>query len=51
MFKLRINTFFLILLVLLVFVSCNNRANRLVDKVLQVYEINLDKALKEKERE
>ena len=45
-----LNMFFLILSVLLVYlVLCNKRVKSLVDKTLQVCEIKLDKALKQKE--
>ncbi len=45
-----VNMFFLILSVLLVYTAFNKRVNMLVDKTLQVYEMKLDKALKEKEQ-
>lgn len=45
-----VNMFFVILSVLLVYVAFNKRVNMLVDKTLQVYEMKLDKALKEKEQ-
>lgn len=45
-----VNMFFLILSVLLVYAAFNKRVNMLVDKTLQVYEMKLDKALKEKEQ-
>ncbi len=45
-----LNMFFLILSVILVYLVFNKRVNRLVDKTLQVYEIKLDKVLKEKEQ-
>ncbi len=45
-----VNIFFLILSVLLIYAVFNKRVNRLVDKTLQVYEIKLDKVLKEKEQ-
>lgn len=45
-----VNMFFLILSVLVVYAVFNKRLNRLVDKTLQVYEMKLDKALKEKEQ-
>lgn len=44
-----VNMFFLILSVFLIYAVFNKRANKLVDKILQVYEIKLDKILKEKE--
>lgn len=46
-----LNMFFLILSVLLVYLVCNKRVKSLVDKTLQVCEIKLDKALKQKEQE
>lgn len=45
-----VNMFFLILSVLVIYAVFNKRLNRLVDKTLQVYEMKLDKALKEKEQ-
>ncbi|HDX3603454.1 TPA: hypothetical protein ROD84_001667 [Campylobacter jejuni] len=45
-----VNMFFVILSVLLVYAVFNKRVNMLVDKTLQVYEMKLDKALKEKEQ-
>ena len=44
-----VNMFFLISSLLLVYAAFNKRVNMLVDKTLQVYEMKLDKALKEKE--
>ena len=44
-----VDMFFLILSVLLIYAVFNKRVNRLVDKALQVCEIKLDKALKEKD--
>ncbi len=46
-----INLFFAVLLVLLIYAVFNKRVNRLADKTLQVYEIKLNKILKEKDKE
>ena len=45
-----VNMFFLILSVLLIYAVFNKRVNMLVDKTLQVYEMNLDKVLIGKEQ-
>lgn len=45
-----VNMFFLILSVLLIYAAFNKRVNMLVDKTLQVYEMKLEKVLKEKEQ-
>lgn len=46
-----VDMFFLILSVLLIYAIFDKRVKRLVDKALKVCEINLDKVLKEKDKE
>ena len=45
-----VNMFFVILSVFLIYAVFNKRVNMLVDKTLQVYEMKLEKVLKEKEQ-